>query len=190
MFPWFYFSNAVTAGANAIVVNAFLVKKVAFRVSILPIVPIASAFIIHIFLVGILVSAFVYHGKTPSLYWLQAPYYLACLALLALGLSWLTSALRVFIKDVGNFVAVLIQIGFWATPIFWTTDLIPERYHHFIHINPMAYIVSGYRNTFMHHVWFWEHGLINVYFWGEVATIIAAGIIVFKRLRPHFADVL
>ena len=134
--------------------------------------------------------AFLLYGEMPSVYWLQSPYFIACSVLLILGLSWLTSALRVFIKDVGNFVGVVLQIGFWATPIFWSLDLVPEKYQYMIKLNPMAYIVNGYRDTFVNHVWFWENGEVALYFWGTTVILLVVGIIVFKRLRPHFGDVL
>ena len=190
MIPWFFFADAVSSGTSAIVANNFLVKKVAFRVGILPLVPIGSAFIIHLFLFILLIVAFLLYGKVPSIYWLQFPYFIACSVLLILGLSWLTSALRVFIKDVGNFVGVILQIGFWATPIFWSLDQVPEKYQYIIKLNPMAYIINGYRDTFVNHVWFWESGKVTLYFWGTTAIILVVGIIVFKRLRPHFGDVL
>jgi ABC-type polysaccharide/polyol phosphate export permease len=110
--------------------------------------------------------------------------------LLVLGLSWLASALRVFIKDIGNFVAVVLQIGFWATPIFWSIDLVPEKYQFIIKLNPMAYIINGYRDTFINQAWFWENQLVALYFWLLTMAILVTGIIVFKRLRPHFGDVL
>lgn len=190
MIPWFFFADAVSSGTNAIVANDYLVKKVSFRVGILPLVPIGSALIIHLVLFALLIFAFLLYGKTPSIYWLQSPYFIACSGLFILGFSWLTSALRVFIKDVGNFVGVILQIGFWATPIFWSLDLVPEKYQYIIKLNPMAYIINGYRDTFVNHVWFWEKGEVALYFWGTTAILLVVGIIVFKRLRPHFGDVL
>jgi len=124
MIPWFFISNALTAGTNAVVSNSFLVKKVAFRVSILPLVPIGSAFLIHLGLIVFLVLMFMLYGFTPSIYWVQLPYFILCSTVLILGISWFTSAVRVFIKDIGNFMAVILQIGFWATPIFWNIDTI------------------------------------------------------------------
>lgn len=190
MIPWFFFADAVSSGTNAIVANSFLVKKVAFRVGVLPLVPLGSSLIIHLFLFVLLIIAFLLYGKMPTIYWLQIPYFMLCSFLLILGVSWLTSALRVFIKDVGNFVAVILQMGFWATPIFWSIDLVPERYQYIIKINPMAYIVNGYRDALVNHVWFWEHSIVTLYFWCTTITLLIISIIVFKRLRPHFGDVL
>lgn len=190
MIPWSFFADAVSSGTNAVIANNFLVKKIAFRVGILPLVPIGSSFIIHLFLFLSLIVAFLLYGKTPSLYWLQLPYFIICSLLLILGLSWLTSALIVFIKDIGNLVGVILQIGFWATPIFWSLDLVPEKYQYIIKLNPMAYIINGYRDTLINHVWFWEKGMVTLYFWGITVIILVAAIIIFKRLRPHFGDVL
>lgn len=190
MVPWFFISNALTSGTNTIVNNAFLVKKVAFRVSILPLVELGSALIIHLALVGFLVIAFLLYGYRPTVYWLQLPFYILCSVLLLLGLSWLTSAIRVFIKDVGQMIAVLMQLGFWATPIFWSIDMIPTKYQWVLKLNPAFYIVEGYRDTFVTKVWFWEHQNITFYYFGLTLLCLALGAIVFKRLRPHFGDVL
>lgn len=190
MIPWFFISNAFTSGTNSIVNNSFLVKKVAFRVSILPLVEIGSALIIHLALVGFLIVAFLLYGYMPTIYWLQLPFYILASMVLLLGLSWLTSAVRVFIKDIGNFIAVLMQIGFWATPIFWSIDMIPQKYQWILKLNPAFYIVDGYRNTFIKGSWFWEHQNITMYYFTLTIVCLGVGALVFKRLRPHFGDVL
>ena len=190
MIPWFFISNALTSGTNSIVNNSFMVKKVAFRVSILPLVEIGSALIIHLALVGFLIVVSLLYGYTPTIYWLQLPFYIVCSVLLILGLAWLTSAIRVFIKDIGQIIAVLIQIGFWATPIFWDIDTIPVKYQWILKLNPAFYIVEGYRDTFISKVWFWEHQNLTLYYFGLTLMCLGLGAIVFKRLRPHFGDVL
>ena len=190
MIPWFFISSAFTSGTNSIVANSFLVKKVSFRVSILPLVQIGSALIIHLALVGFLIGAFLLYGYMPTIYWLQLPFYMLCSIVLLLGLSWLTSAIRVFVKDVGNFIGVLMQIGFWATPIFWSIDMIPVSYQWILKLNPAFYIVDGYRNTFIYETWFWENQNLTLYYFGLTIFCLAFGALVFKRLRPHFGDVL
>jgi len=190
MIPWFFISNAFTSGTNSIVTNSFLVKKVSFRVSILPLVQIGSALIIHVALVGFLIGAFLLYGYMPTIYWLQLAFYMLCTIVLLLGLSWLTSAIRVFVKDVGNFIGVLMQIGFWATPIFWSIDMIPASYQWILKLNPAFYIVDGYRNTFIYETWFWENQNLTLYYFGLTTFCLGLGALVFKRLRPHFGDVL
>jgi lipopolysaccharide transport system permease protein/teichoic acid transport system permease protein len=68
--------------------------------------------------------------------------------------------------------------------------MIPERYQSLIKINPLVYVVQGYRGSFLYRVPFWEHSLYALYFWGLSSIIFVIGVVVFYRLRPHFADVL
>lgn len=190
MIPWFFFSEALANATNAVIENSYLVKKVVFRVSILPVIKILSAFFIHLFFIIVLVFIFLIYGYRPSIYTLQVIYYLFATFVLVLGLSWITSALVVFLKDVGQIVAMLLQFGFWITPIFWSLKIVPQSYHGVFKLNPLFYIVEGYRDTFIYHKWFWEHTHQTPYFWGVTLLLFITGAAVFKRLRPHFADVL
>lgn len=190
MIPWFFISNTFTNAACSVVNNSFLVKKVSFRISILPLVKIGSELILHLVLICFLITVFLLYGYRPEVHWLQLPFYILCTVILLLGISWLTSALRVFIKDTGNFISVLVQIGFWATPIFWSAETIPLRYKWIIKLNPAFFIVNGYRNTFINGIWFWEHPVNTLYYSVLTMLCLAFGAIVFKRLRPHFGDVL
>lgn len=190
MFPWFFFTDAWSGATNAIVSNSFLVKKVVFRVSLLPIIQIMSALVINLFFVGVLFLMFGLYGYLPSIYNAQVVYYLFALICLVFGLSLITSSLMVFLKDVGQFVSMLIQFGFWATPIFWNLQMIPYWLHWIFKLNPVYYIVEGYRASFIYHLWFWQLGYVNLSFWLETGAIILFGAYLFKKLRPHFADVL
>ena len=190
MFPWFYFAEALTSATNSVMLNAFLVKKVVFRVSLLPIIPLFSALLIHIFFIFFMFAMFLYYGYSPEIYWIQTLYYLFATSVLVLGISWITSSVVVFFKDIGQFVAMVIQFGFWLTPIFWAIDTVPQKYHWIIKLNPMAYIIEGYRNSMIYHKWFWEDINMTLYFWIVTLSIFVLGGLTFKKLRPHFADVL
>ena len=147
-------------------------------------------FKIHMGLILFLIVMFLLYGFSPSLYWLQLPYFIFCTILLLLGLSWMTSAIRVFVKDIGNIIGVLLQIGFWATPIFWNITMISPKQQWILKLNPAYYIVQGYRDTFINHKWFWEMQNVTLYYLGFTGLFFITGAIVFKRLRPHFGDVL
>ncbi|WP_245375508.1 ABC transporter permease [Paenibacillus eucommiae] len=190
MIPWNFFAECVQSSSNSIVEYSYLVKKMVFRVSILPIVKIYSAFFVHFFFIIFLFIMFMIYGYRPSIYYLQLPYYLGCMIVLVLGLSWLTASLSVFLKDVGQIVAMLVQFGFWLTPIFYSLQIVPERFAFFLKLNPMFYIVEGYRETFIYNKWFWEHPSLTLNFWIVTLLILAIGMFLFKKLKPHFADVL
>lgn len=190
MIPWFFFAESLGGATGAVVENSYLVKKIVFRVSTLPIIKILTALFVHLFFILVIFVFFGVYNISLSLHCFQVFYYLFSIIVLLLGLSWLTSALVVFLKDVGPIVATVLQFGFWMTPIFWSIEMIPKNFHTIIKLNPVFYVIEGYRDAFIHHVWFWERTLYSCYFWGITGIIFVTGALVFTRLRPHFADVL
>ncbi len=192
--PWFFFSDCLSAGTSVLNEYNYLVKKVVFHIDILPVVKIFSSIFVHVFFVAVAVLLFLLYGYFPDLYVLQALYYSAGVLLLALGMSYFTSAVSVFFPDVRQIVNIGLQIGVWATPIMWDIndmkEKIPEAVLIIMKCNPLYYIVLGYREAFIDKVWFWEHPGMTLYFWGFTLTVCLLGVKVFKRLKVHFADVL
>ena len=191
MIPWFYFSDGLIRGADAVSSYAFLVRKAVFRISFLPAIRILGAGIIHFALMLFLVGMFFCFDIHPSIYWLQWFYYSALLFLFLLGVSWCTSAISLFVPDVNNILGVITTLGFWVTPIFWNPTMLPEKWHWVFFVNPAQYIIQGYRDTFLFHRWFWERPDVEtVCFAIWLALVLLGGARVFKKLRPQFADVL
>ncbi|SFV53967.1 Teichoic acid translocation permease protein TagG [hydrothermal vent metagenome] len=190
MFPWFYFSEGLAQGTNSVLANSFLVKKIVFRVSLLPIIKLLSALAIHLFFILFMYGMFIYYGYYPNIYWLQVIYYLFAMSILLLGLSWITSSIVIFFKDIEQLVTIIIQFGFWLTPIFWSMKIVPEKYHSLIELNPIVYIIEGYRNSMIYNKWFWEEPMATIYFWSITMIIFLIGGLTFNKLRPHFADVI
>lgn len=190
MAGWFVFSDIVLGSASCVIGNAHLVKKVVFHAHVLPVIKVVSCTITHLIFLSVLLSLIFFQKMPFSLYYLQVTYYFGCMCILALGIGWFVSALNVFFRDVGQIVAVFIQIGFWATPIFWDIQMMPAALHPFIKLNPMFYIVQGYRESFIYFQPFWHHPIQTAYFWILTLSIFSSGALVFKKLKPHFADVL
>ena len=188
--PWFFFAESLQTGTQSILSNSFLVKKVVFRVSLLPIIQIISALIIHIFFVLVLFGMFLYYGYGPTLYWLQIPYYIFYTLILLLGMSWMTSSIIVFFRDLGQIIAMFIQLFFWVTPIIWSFKIIPLEYQYIVEYNPIYYIVEGYRDSLIYNIWFWEKPALSIQYWIIAILFFFVGAVVFRKLRPHFADVL
>lgn len=190
MASWFVFSDIVNGSANIIVANAHLIKKTQFHSQILPVVIIASCLITHLVFLLVLLGLIVFQKMPFSFYYFQFLYYLLCMCVLALGFGWIVSALNVFIRDVGQIVGVVLQIGFWATPIFWDINIMPQKIQTILKLNPMFYIVQGYRESFIYFNPFWNHPYQTLYFWVLASIIFVVGALTFKKLKPQFADVL
>ncbi|MCM3288528.1 ABC transporter permease [Paenibacillus sp. MER 180] len=187
--PWNFFAEAVQSSTNSIMENNFLIKKMVFKSEFLPVSKVYAALFVHLFFIVFLLVMFLIYGYGFSVYYLQVFYYLLASFVLILGLSWITSSLMVFLKDTAQVVAMLIQFGFWLTPIFYPITLIPEQYQYIYKLNPMIYITEGYRNTFIYHKWFWELSG-GIYFWSFALIMLMLGFYLFKKMKPHFADVL
>lgn len=188
--PWFFFNDALNAGTNSLYDYSYIVKKVAFKINVLPIIKIVSCAFVHLFFIALVLVVFMLHGVFPSVYVLQTLYYSFCTFVFALGLTYLTASLSVFFKDLAQIVNILLQFGMWMTPIMYSEDMFGSKVAKILKLNPIYYLVNGYRDSFIGEIGFWEHGEMTLYFWGITTIIFLIGLLVFKKLRPHFADVL
>lgn len=189
--PWFYFSEAVVTSTNCLLEYSYLVKKIVFPIKILPFVKIISSLFVHLFFIAFSLGISVAVGNFSGMYFIQVVYYLICLVLLVSSLGFFTSSILPFFRDFMPIVNILMQMGMWLTPILWDIEIIESPVLKMaMKANPMAYIVNGYRETFLGIGWFWEHPVYMAFFWCELMALGVLGIISFRKMTPHFADVL
>lgn len=188
--PWFYFSEALNHGTNAMLEYNYLVKKVVFKISILPIIKIIAATFIHLFFVAVLLAVAALYGYYPTIYTIQIVYYSFCLFVFVLALCYTTCSIVVFFKDLSQIISIALQIGMWATPILWDIDSLHVDWLVFLKLNPLVYIVEGYRSAVYGGTWFFQDFFSTMYFWIVTVVLFGIGAAVFKRLKVHFADVL
>lgn len=190
MAPWFLFASILTSTTSVVIQYGHLIKKTVFPSQILVVVKILSNMVGHGAFVLLVIILILFNQLPLSLYYLQAVYYLVCLLVLASGLGWLLSSLNVYARDVGQLVPVIVQIGFWGSAIFWDIGIMPHNIQLILKLNPVYYIIQGYRDSFIYFVPFWHHGLYTLYFWVFAILALLTGGWVFRRLKPQFADVL
>lgn len=188
--PWFYFTEALSNGTNAMLEYNYLVKKVVFKISVLPIIKIIAATFIHIFFVIVLLAVAAVYGYYPTVYTLQIFYYSACLFVFVLALCYTTCSIVVFFKDLSQIIGIVLQIGMWATPILWNIEILSDEWLVIFKLNPLVYIVNGYRSAIYEREWFFQDFFSTMYFWIVTVVLFGIGAAVFKRLKVHFADVL
>jgi len=190
--PWFYFTEALTNGTTALLEYNYLVKKVVFKISILPIIKIIAATFIHLFFALVLLIVAILYGCYPTVYTIQILYYSFCLFILVLGISYTTCAVVVFFRDLTQIINIVLQVGMWATPILWNITMISDNptLTTIIKLNPLVYVVNGYRAALCEKEWFFEDFYSTMYFWIFTVVIFGIGALIFKRLKTHFADVL
>ncbi|MGM9912972.1 ABC transporter permease [Floccifex sp.] len=191
LIPWFFFSEGINSVTSVFLEYSYLVKKVVFDIEVLPIIKIISASFVHLFFVILLFVIMALFGHLPTLCYLQVFYYSICMIALIMAMGYFTSSLAVFFRDLPQLVSVCLQAGMWLTPILWDFNMLaPYSFSFIFKLNPMFYVVEGYRSALLGNVWFTENWLLTIYFWALIVVLALIGRAVFKRMRPHFADVL
>ncbi|MCI5224614.1 MAG: ABC transporter permease [Candidatus Electrothrix sp. AR4] len=188
--PWYIFSEIISGSTNIIVAHSHLVKKTIFSSQILPVVKILSSLVTHAIFLLVLLVLLLFQQMPFSLYYFQALYYLFCMLVLTLGIAWALSALNVFVRDVAQLVTVVLQVGFWVTPIFWDISMMQPKVQWFLKFNPVYYIIQGYRDSFITFYPFWLRPIYTLYFWSVTLGVLLCGAYIFKKLKPQFPDVL
>lgn len=190
LIPWFYFSDVWGSTTNVFLEYSYLVKKVVFNIDILPIVKLISNIFVHLFFLGIMVIIYSIYGYYPEVRMIEVLYYLLCMIALVLAMGFITSSVQVFFRDMTQIVGIIMQVLMWMTPIMWPSSMLPSSILWILKINPMFYIVQGYRHAMIGGAMDAPSIQYTAYFWLLVSTLLLVGISFFQKLKPHFADVL
>lgn len=188
--PWFFFSDALMGGTNALLEYSYLVKKIVFKIDILPAVKIISAVFVHLFFILFMLIMYAGSGFYPDWYVLQLLYYSLCTFILVLALSYMTCAIVVFFRDLTQIINIVLQVGIWMTPIMWNINIIPKSLVWIFQLNPLMYVVQGYRDSMIDKISIAQRAGQGLYFWCVVLAILYIGFRLFRKLEVHFADVL
>lgn len=188
--PWMLVQESLAGAAAAISGRPYLVKKIAFPTEILPFTNIVSALLTQAVLGAVLVAMILGYGRLPGAGVLLFPYYLACLLVLVAGIAVLVSAANVFYRDIGQILSVLLNLWFWITPIVWPASMLPAGFGWVIDLNPLAYVMQGYRSSLLDAQPVFPAAWKTAYFWLLAGGLYLFATRVFRRLKPSFADVL
>lgn len=183
------FTGPLGRSPGLIVSKKNFVKKIIFPLEILPVSVVLSTLMYSgIGLVLLLVAHFVLGGQLHATM-LLFPIVLIPAVLLAVGVGWILSALGVFLRDIDEIVTTVVQrMLFLLTPVFWSIDIIPERFRPLVHLNPLASVVDGARRTLLQGE---QPNWMVLGIWTVIALIVCqVGFAVFERLKRGFADVL
>ena len=182
------FSETVNGAAPSVLLNANLVKKVVFPLEILPIIHLASAIILGTSWFLLLFAGAAALGISFHLSALFLPLLLLPVLLLALGVALFVAASTVYVRDMPHLTAVLIQILFFMTPIFYPVEMVPVSLRWILALNPLASMVDEVRNAVLFGIcpdwgtFAWNMGLAFI--------ICRLGLCWFLKTKKGFADVL
>jgi ABC-type polysaccharide/polyol phosphate export permease len=145
LLPWTFLAQTLAYSAESIVSNGDLLKKVYVAKSVFPVAAVLSNvinFLLSLIPLAILIAAFRFPFHWTLLY---LPLPLVGLVLFALGCAFFCSAANVFFRDVAHILQVVLSAWFYASPVIYSLDFVPSRYQIFFRLNPMVYILNGFR---------------------------------------------
>lgn len=183
---WNFFSRATTIGMFSIVGKPSMVKKIYFPRDIFVVSSCITALLMSIFESFIFIMFMAFFRVPISINLVYAPFILLFLFILSLGLSLVLSALNVYYRDVQFIWQVLLQIGFFATPVIYTIGIFPENLQKFILLNPIARILTSARDTIIYSSPAKTEDLLFICF--SAIIFLLVGYIIFSRLEPRFAE--
>ncbi len=190
LLPWMFFADVLTRSPGAVLEQSSLVSKTVFPSEILPFTLLIAAIINHLIGVVIFIGLLVFFGYSITLKILLIIPILLTTAIFALGLSWMLSALNVFLRDIGQIIGVFVNVWFFLTPIIYPRHLIPKFWQGVYGLNPIIYSIEGYRVSLL------RTADININIEGVSYLFLlslftfAIGGLIFKKLKPAFGDVL
>lgn len=185
---WSLFTEIVNRCLTLFIDNGNILKKLVFPKIALPIIVVGSALINNLLLFVAILAIFGVLGHLPGITLLCLPVLVAVNIALALGLGLALGVLNVFMRDIGQIVPVLMQFLFWFTPIVYMLNIIPERYHAWLALNPLIPIITGYQSVLLY------NRIPDWYGLGVIALIslvlLAFALLLFRKASPEMVDQL
>ncbi len=188
LIPWNFFSTTISRSTWVIVDNGNIVKKVYFPRAILPFSLVLSETINFLISSIIMLTFTLAYGMGVSKYILFYPILIIVQDVLMIGLSFIFSAITVYMRDIQHFIGVILQLLMYATPVVYSVETIPENFRWILKWNPMTYIIEGYRNIL------YNQTMPNMKMIGIIFLIGLAvsfiGYFIFQKLQKRFAEEL
>ena len=191
LIPWFYISDMLTQGTDSIRKYSYLVTKMKFPVSTIPTFVSISKMMIHLILLIVMIVIFIMMGYPPTMYLIQLPFYILCSFFFFTVFSLFSSLLSSVSKDFSNLVKSFITAVLWLSGILWNVNTVSQTWlKKLLMLNPVTYIVEGYRNCFINQVWFFEQPKRLMYFVIILLVLSVISLWTYHKLRKEIPDVL
>ncbi|HEU0124407.1 MAG TPA: ABC transporter permease [Bryobacteraceae bacterium] len=184
--PYNFFSISWLIGTGSVVDSAGLIKRVLVPREIVPIASVLSNCVHLLIQIGLLLVLTVWSGVGVSVQWLWLPLLWTLTIIFVCGLTMISAAINVYIRDTRYIVESINTVLFWLVPIFYSFAIIPEQYRDIYQYNPLAAMVMALRNVLLE-----GHAppttlLVKLAF--VSVAMFTVGWVTFQRLKPGFYD--
>ena len=146
---WNIFTEVISRCLTVFIDNGNLLKKLAFPRICLPMIVTGSAIVNNLLLLGSILLILAVLGFVPGFNLVWLPMLMTITLILSLGIGLILGTLNVFIRDIGQIVPIVLQLGWWFTPIVYPVSIVPEAVLPLMKLNPMYWLVQGFQNAIL-----------------------------------------
>jgi lipopolysaccharide transport system permease protein len=188
LLPWQLFAHALSESSNSLVANERLITKVYFPRLVVPIAAVLGGLVDFAVAFVILLGMMFYYGITPGMAIFTLPLFILLAIMTALGVGLWLSALNVKYRDVRYTLTFIVQFWLFATPVAYSSSIVPASWRPLYGLNPMAGVVEGFRWALLGKAE--GPGLLLGVSVAVVIAILIGGLYYFRRMENTFADIV
>ncbi len=187
--PWTYFTHALTKSCNSLLEQKDMISKIYFPRPLAPVASVAAGLVDFVVAFVILMAILFFYGITPTEKILAMPLWVLLLMMTALGIGFWLSAINIQYRDISNALPFIIHLGFFASPVFYPSSMIPEKWQMIVGLNPMVSIIEGIRWSLLGTKQQLNGQMLAISIVG-IMSIFVSGLYFFRRREETFADVI
>lgn len=187
---WFFISPSIMQASNSIYKQVGMVSKMKFPVSVLPSISIFSQLSNYFITLIVVILCLVFSGVYPTVYWLQYIYYFFSMIVFLYAFGLFNATITTLVRDYHVMLRSVFRLLFYVSGAIWNfeTKNIPENIVKVLELNPLYYIIDGFRDTFLSREWFWNKGSYGVIFWCTTLIFLIVGSHIHLKFRAKFVD--
>lgn len=192
---WWFVQPCIQSGCNAVFSKINVITKMKFPVSVLPATICAKEMFNHFCMLLITVITLGVCGYFPNVYWIYLIYYAFCAFCFTEAVSLILSVLTMLWRDVKKLVTSLMRMLMYFSPVIWECTF-PKRIPHHLFfdkimkLNPVYYIINGYRDSVFYHTTPFDHPALTLYFWIVVILLFVLGCVLMYKFKRKFIDMI
>lgn len=184
---WLFCHSSITMSSNSFIGNTNLVTKVYFPRLIMPVAATLACVLDLLIGAVILAGVMLYYGTDLTWQLAAAPVFFLLAFILAAAVGTLFSALNVRYRDVQFALPFILQIWMLASPVFYPTTLLPEKWRAVFALNPLTGILEGFRSSLFGTVFEWKLIAISCV---SLLFLTAVSLLIFRKMEDDFADMI
>lgn len=189
--PWYIMNKAISTGATSVYRKANMLTKSNTPTYFMPISSVLAVVMDGIWTIVLMVIIYFGNGCTFSCYMFNVLYFIVFLTCFLIALSELTSVLVMLARDFQKIIEMILRLLFFLSPIMWRPgNNMPYAYKVFDYLNPIAYVIRGFRNSILYKQYFFTNIKQMSIMWSITIILYLIGMLFQKKLKNNLLDCL